>query len=234
MHDLTRRVKRTGGFAGNSAGFGIHRGEQIFKGASQKLGVERNVLFKRSIFFHGKLVIPENAENSTCLRRSRFTEKSCNFWDGTFFSEEKKVGNEGLLGCDIGKTIYPDFRSEVIVITGKLIKVFKQSAIEKRDGFVEFLHGGFLTKEGNMAEVALVSIVRVVPLEATVCAKLPFFDWRSKCGEEEVLQDSLVVASKLIVITGSLLPIAQQSFDFVFGKECIRQHAFFAEEPAEN
>lgn len=98
MNDFARSVEGAGGFAGDGAGFGVHRSEEILEGAAQQLGVERDVLFQRGVFFHGKFVVAEDAQEAAGFRRGGFAEEVGDFRHGAFVAEEEEVGNERLLG----------------------------------------------------------------------------------------------------------------------------------------
>ena len=68
VDNFSRRVEGAGGLAGDRAGLRVDGGEKVFKGASEQLGVEGDVLFKRSVFFDGEFVVAEDVEEAASFR----------------------------------------------------------------------------------------------------------------------------------------------------------------------
>lgn len=231
MDDLAGGVEGAGGFTGGGPGLGVDGSEEVFEDAAKEFGIEGDVFFERGVFLDGEFIVAEDAEETARGRLAFLTEQGAEVGHGARIAEEKEVGDERLFLGDIGEPVDAKLYCDIGIATGDLVEALEEAAVEKGNTFVEFFYRGFFDEQIEVAEEALVAVVGVFTLEGAGGAEAAFFDRGGERGEEQVLQDGLVVTAGGVAVGVGGVPVGEQAGDFRRGEKAVGQEVFFAEKP---
>lgn len=225
-------VERACLFAGRFAGFGVEGGEEVFKDLAEEFGVKSDLFFDGSIFGDGELVALKDFEESAHLGGSAFfVAKFCGKVDLLGGRKEEEVGDVCLFFWISRETVgVKDFFCFFVFD----VEAVKESAVEKGDileegeGMIGFLEERAVTVE--IFDAMLFSIFgKAVILGKGAMLLLRGIHELVEGGEEEVLQDSVVIGRRL-----GIVEVVEGGGERVGLEEHFGDEFFFFEEPAKD
>ena len=234
VHDGARGVERAGLLAGGGPGFLVVGGEEVLEDFAEQFGVKRDFLIDGGVLDDGELVTVQDADQAGDLFLFALGVAIGRGEVGFLFAaEEEAVGNGGALFGIAGESV------EVALLAGVVlgaVEALEKAAVEERD-VGEVGEGGVrrCAEEGFVA-VEVVDIVGgAVFLEAFVLGEaavgLAFGVLAHALiqrGEEEVLQDGLIVGGTGVV------EIGEEGLKVGGVEQFLGDEALFLEEPAED
>ena len=201
VDDLARGVERAGLFAGGGAGFGVVGGEEVLEDLAQQFGVEGDFLFDRGVLRDGELVAVEGVDQA-----AHFGAFESGLAIGlaqvhlAFLAEEKKVGDgERVVGA-VGEAVNADMLWLFLSAPTVLSRHSKEPPLRKGMSCEQLATAvwnlGTRLRSDRRYESCGAGRARAF---ASFAAKLAVVGFVGRVhlsverGEEEVLQDGLVV-----------------------------------------